>query len=91
MINLLPSRFPGHCPLVLLVYVAWKEGKALGSDEGSVLALDIFGLRNTRKALSILGLIFVLFCFVSRAALLRNYDRAGKTAFLKKSSDVNVG
>jgi hypothetical protein len=31
-----------HCPLVLVVNVTWKEGKAMGSDESSVLAVDFW-------------------------------------------------
>jgi hypothetical protein len=32
-----PQKLPTQCPLVLLGKVPWKKGKAMGSEEGSLL------------------------------------------------------
>ena len=56
-----------HCPLVLPVNVAWKEGKTFGSDESSALAVDFWAAQYQKGVEWARGLNFR----VSRSALWR--------------------
>ena len=38
--RLITVKVPGRCPLVLLVKIGWKQGNALGSEDGKVMGSD---------------------------------------------------
>jgi hypothetical protein len=40
------ATFPGHCPLVLLVKVGWRQGKALGDEDGKVTVGNMLQREN---------------------------------------------
>jgi hypothetical protein len=41
--------FPGQCPLVLLVKVGWRQGKALGDEDGKIMDSDCWEHASRRK------------------------------------------
>ena len=46
-------KIPRQCPLVLLLKVSWKQGKALRSEEGSVKGGGLLGVWSWGKELSV--------------------------------------
>jgi hypothetical protein len=43
------NTFPGQCPLVLLVKVGWRQGKALGDADGKFMESDCWEYASKRK------------------------------------------
>jgi hypothetical protein len=43
------TTFSGQCPLVLLVKVGWRQGKALGDEDGKVMESSCSEYPSKRK------------------------------------------
>jgi hypothetical protein len=48
-IFIVATTFSGQCPLVLLIKVGWRQGKALGDEDGKVMESGCSEYPSKRK------------------------------------------